>query len=76
MTFTVVVIIVNLKVLSVSCFTPPHRLYPPQMMFIQTKWMAISGLLLVLSVLSWFAIAYFVTNFAILDYEWYQVSHS
>ena len=43
------------------------------MIFIQTKWMVVSGLLLVLSVLSWFAVAYFVTNFAILDYEWYQV---
>lgn len=56
MTFTVVVIIVNLK-----------------MVFIQTKWMSLSLLILFLSVLSWFACAYLVTSFEIVDYEWYQV---
>jgi hypothetical protein len=43
------------------------------MMFLQTKWMAVSFLILLLSVLSWIAVAYFVTSFTILDYEWYQV---
>jgi hypothetical protein len=43
------------------------------MLFLQTKWMAVSFLLLLLSVLSWVAVAYFVTSFTLIDYEWYQV---
>jgi magnesium-transporting ATPase (P-type) len=54
MTFTVVVIIVNLK-----------------MIFIQTKWMYVHIIIILLSVASWFALAYMITSVLVLDYEWY-----
>jgi hypothetical protein len=45
-----------------------------QMIFVQTKWLPVHYLVIFLSIGSWFAVAYLITNISVVDYEWYQVS--
>lgn len=72
MTFTIVVIVVNLKVSSFAItILTSHCL---QMMFVQTQWMPIHFIVIFLSIISWFCIAFIITAVDVLDYDWYQVS--
>ena len=50
-----------------------HVLYP-QILFIQCKWYPLTIAVLLFSVGSWWAVAYFITSFVVLDYDWFQVS--
>jgi hypothetical protein len=72
MTFTIVVIVVNMKVWSPSLLSP----YPTprhQMMFVQTQWMPIHFIVIFCSIASWFGIAFVISAVDVLDYDWYQV---
>jgi hypothetical protein len=72
--FTAVIIVANLKVLY-------HYLLHfsiiivafAQMFFLQTQWMAVHFIVLFVSVLLWFLVAFTVTSFTRLDFEFFNV---
>lgn len=72
MTFTIVVIVVNMKVLGDQ---KTSNNFPFQMMFVQTQWMPIHFFVITVSIASWFAIAYIITSVDVLDYEWHEVQY-
>lgn len=43
------------------------------MFFLQTQWLSIHHIVLISSVLLWYIVAFFITSFASLDYEFYYI---
>lgn len=59
-----------------TCFTCVIIVVNFKIFMFQSRWTSIHFLAIIFSIISWFAAAFFISSFLLLDYNWYQLFKS